>query len=193
MTTQLTSQKWLNLFETTYTNKLGKVCKWIFASRRKEPVVVGDRKADAVIIVPIYKDTTAHVSKVVLIKQYRPAIGGDECEFPAGLIDGDESYHATARRELKEETGLEMDDVRKYIPPCYSSSGMTDESVAMVFATCYGTPYTDGNEESEDIEIITLERHEIGEFLDVPGRLFSIKTYLGLLLMISDDSLWWSF
>jgi 8-oxo-dGTP pyrophosphatase MutT (NUDIX family) len=44
--------------------------------------------------------------KVVLVRQYRPGIGGVHYEVPAGVVDGaDPDLEAAARRELTEETG----------------------------------------------------------------------------------------
>jgi 8-oxo-dGTP pyrophosphatase MutT (NUDIX family) len=43
---------------------------------------------------------------VVLVRQYRPAIGAVHYEIPAGVVDAsDASPEAAARRELAEETG----------------------------------------------------------------------------------------
>ena len=43
--------------------------------------------------------------RVVLVRQYRPAIEQFTLELPAGLVDAGESPAETARRELLEETG----------------------------------------------------------------------------------------
>jgi 8-oxo-dGTP pyrophosphatase MutT (NUDIX family) len=44
--------------------------------------------------------------EVVLVRQYRPGVGGVHFEIPAGVVDGDDpDLEAAARRELAEETG----------------------------------------------------------------------------------------
>lgn len=43
---------------------------------------------------------------IVMLTQYRHAVGGWHREIPAGCRDGDESFLDCAMRELKEETGL---------------------------------------------------------------------------------------
>src|SRR5262245_2904302 len=44
--------------------------------------------------------------EVVMVRQYRPAIGQVHFEIPAGVVDpSDASPEAAARRELAEETG----------------------------------------------------------------------------------------
>jgi len=42
---------------------------------------------------------------VILVRQYRHAIGGDIREIPAGTFDADENPLECAKRELPEETG----------------------------------------------------------------------------------------
>jgi 8-oxo-dGTP pyrophosphatase MutT (NUDIX family) len=56
---------------------------------------------DWVNIVAITKD-----KKIILIEQYRHALGEVMLEIPGGAIDGDESPQTAACRELLEETGF---------------------------------------------------------------------------------------
>ena len=48
--------------------------------------------------------------EVILIEQYRHGAEEITMEFPAGMIDADESPEAAARRELTEETGFSTDN-----------------------------------------------------------------------------------
>jgi ADP-ribose pyrophosphatase len=65
----------------------------------KDPYYVIERP-DAAIVFPL-----TEVSEVVLVRQYRPAIGRVELGLPAGLVEVDEEPEKAARRELQEETG----------------------------------------------------------------------------------------
>ena len=46
---------------------------------------------------------------VVMVEQWRHAIGRASLEFPAGAVDTGEAPEAAGRRELREEAGVEVD------------------------------------------------------------------------------------
>ena len=135
--------KWLNFYETTFTNSAGESREWEYAARTGSD--------GAVVILAVLKEDPPHI---VLIKQYRPPVDNFAIEFPAGLIDPGESIQAAASRELEEETGY-LGEVVNIGPPIYSSPGLTDEFVAMV--TIHVTEKTDTSQEAdENIEVFTL-------------------------------------
>lgn len=165
-TEKLTDERWLNLFARTLRRD-GKTFRWVFASRKPDPTA--SRKADAVLVVPILIDgvEAGAEPKLIATREWRAAIGGYEWGIPAGLVDGDESLVETARRELLEETGYVLVDVLKVSPPSYSSTGMTDESAALVFCTCR-TPadHRPRPEETELIEVHPLSIRDIDRLID---------------------------
>jgi ADP-ribose pyrophosphatase len=65
----------------------------------KDPYYVLERP-DAAIVFPLTGE-----GEVVLVRQYRPAIGRIELGLPAGLVEESEEPEKAARRELLEETG----------------------------------------------------------------------------------------
>jgi ADP-ribose pyrophosphatase len=130
-TVNLTNEKWLNLFARTIRRD-GVEHRWLFASRKAEPRV--DGRPDAVLIVAILVGGPEPL--LVATREWRVPIGAYEWGVPAGLVDGDESVEEAARRELWEETGYEMVEVTEVSPLNYSSTGMTDEAVRMVYCTC---------------------------------------------------------
>jgi len=73
--------------------------------------------------VPIASD-----GKIILLRQYRPAVGGYLIEIPAGNIDEGESPLECAKRELAEETGHSSDNIVKiyegYLVPGYCNEYM---------------------------------------------------------------------
>lgn len=60
------------------------------------------RHQGAVAVVPLLED-----GRIVMVRQYRHAVGQVLVEFPAGKLDPGESVLECAIRELREETGYE--------------------------------------------------------------------------------------
>jgi ADP-ribose pyrophosphatase len=168
----------LNLFRSGYQDKRGAVRSWLYASRQDVSKVETNawERPDAVVIVPWH---TTH-QRLVVIREYRVVLGGYQIGFPAGLMDAGETILQTARRELFEETGLALRQVLRISPPVYSSSGMTDESVALVYVECDGAPSAAANESSEDIEILLVDGATAGEMLDDPELKIDVKTWMAL-------------
>lgn len=160
---KLTNNKWLNLFSLLFKNKKGKEIKWEFFSRKKDPFTSYE-SADAVVIVPIVK--SEYGNKILVIKEFRAPIWGYEWGFPAGLIDDSESIQDTVKRELKEETGLEVIKINEISPFLYSSAGATDESVVMVFVEAQGDINYSQQEDTEDIEVFLMNIDEVKELLN---------------------------
>ncbi len=184
---KVTDFKYLNLFLIDYTDREKCEKQWIFASRsdHQNPLQEKSSTPNAVVIVPY------HVSekKLVLIKEYRVALGGYQYGFPAGLVDKGETVGVSAQRELFEETGLKITKTLKKSPGVYSSSGMTDESVSMYFAECSGEASNIHNEASEDIEIILVSQQEAKDLLQDDTLKFDVKTWIVLNHFASSGSI----
>ena len=74
-------------------------------------------------------------NNIVLVYQYRHALGRRLWELPAGLLDlGGEPPNVTAARELEEEAGLAAADWRVLVD-LVSTPGFSDESVRVYLAT----------------------------------------------------------
>ncbi len=106
--------------------------------------------------------------RLVLIRQYRPPAGRFVFELPAGLIDEGETPEEAARRELREETGYTARAVRTG-PPCYTTPGMSDESVFMVEADIdedapENAVLRTGFDATENIETVLVPRAGIQAF-----------------------------
>jgi ADP-ribose pyrophosphatase len=160
---KITDQKWLNLFRVNWHNR-GKTGEWIFASRKEEPKhgkAIPD--PDAVIIVPIHvrRDHMGEHRKLITVREFRISIGDYEYSLPAGLRTDGESITDCAKRELKEETGLILTTIKRISPCIYSSTGLSDESVTMVFCECAGEISEAGLEETEVLTVHPLDIEQI--------------------------------
>ena len=66
--------------------------------------------ADGVIILPITPE-----KKLLMVRQYRPAIAETTLEFPSGTVDEGETPLQAAERELLEETGYRCEKIHYLI------------------------------------------------------------------------------
>lgn len=73
--------------------------------------------------------------EIILVRQYRYAIGKWIWELPAGTLDPGESARAAARRECAEEIGLSPRRIEK-LGEFYPTPGFCDE--VMIFFRCSG-------------------------------------------------------
>ena len=159
-TKQITDNKFLNLHEFLMKDEKGDCSSYYVASRNKNPLE-NKNKADAVCI------CATHHGKLVLIKQYRPAINDYIYELPAGLIDKGEDFYQAGIREFKEETGLNLDVIKNDIfsKPFFNSVGMTDESSSIIFGYASGDASNDFLEKYEEIEVIFANENEVKRIL----------------------------
>jgi ADP-ribose pyrophosphatase len=183
---KLTDEKWLNLFEVSYITRTGDEKSWQIASRQNEPKCLSGNyhRPDAVVIVPFHTVR----DKMVIIREYRVPLDDYEYGFPAGLVDDGESVEQAARRELMEETGLTVSRFIKISPPIYSSAGMTDESVAMVYVECEGEPSNSANTDSELIEILFISPDEALALLKDTTLKFDAKAWLAISQFAEKDA-----
>ena len=152
-TEKLFSGKFLEIYEDTYDNGK-KIVKWERCSRKNN--------VKAVMIVP-YHD---YKHSFVMISEYRIPIRNYEIGFPAGLMDNpNESVEDVVRRELKEETGLNLLRIIKTSPFTYTSSGMTDESILIAYVLVSGEVSKDYVQPSEDITPMFVTRTDIKNML----------------------------
>lgn len=168
---QMTENSHLNFYEMDVVDRKGKEFPYYLASRAKTKEKLKmyhldqEDHPDGVIIYSLYGEKN---DKVVLIRQYRYPLGGYIYEFPAGLVENGEEFHAAAVREMAEETGLTFKPWKvdkMYERPFYTTIGMTDECCSMVFGTAEGSISRAGLEDSEELEVILADRNEVKRIL----------------------------
>ncbi|MDO4454025.1 MAG: NUDIX hydrolase [Eubacteriales bacterium] len=166
---KLTENNHLNLYQLDAVNKVGKEFPYFVASRAKETeklkIKTKNNKPDGVIIYSICGENR---DKVVLVRQYRYSLDDYIYEFPAGLVEEDEDFKEAAVRELKEETGLDLQPIETdsmYEKPYFTTIGMTDECCATVYGYASGEVSKQGQEDSEEIEIVLADRKEVKRIL----------------------------
>ncbi|MCU0559654.1 MAG: NUDIX hydrolase [Desulfobacterales bacterium] len=173
---KLSDSPWLNLFQVTYRLEGRDPRRWTLATRRSIPRCASGRfeTPDAVIIAAFHRRRR----KLVVIRECRVPLAGVEYGFPAGLVDMGESIEHAAGRELVEETGLSVVNVLKISPPLYTSAGITDESISLVYVECDGEPSAASQGRSEQIEVLFVSAAEAACLCTDPTLKFDARAWL---------------
>ncbi len=134
------------------------------------------RHQGSVVVIAI--DETRSQPRVLLVRQYRHAVGQSLWELPAGRIDAGESELAAARRELREETGFTASEWRPALY-FYSSPGFLQESMALYLAR----QLRRGQAQPEDDEVIRLRFFPLTQAVRMVmnGQLRDGKSVAGIL------------
>jgi ADP-ribose pyrophosphatase len=166
---KLTNEKWLNLFASTFSHD-GKSGRWVFASRHADPRQP-PACADAVMIVPILREE-GQPARLVLLREFRVPIGDWIYALPAGLSEPGEPIEETVRREMLEETGLEVMRVKRVTQPLCTSAGLTDEAVALAFVDARRIEGGGQKlEAGEAIEVILADHAQVCALCQAPVRI----------------------
>jgi ADP-ribose pyrophosphatase len=136
------------------------------------------RHPGSVVIVPVTED-----DEVVLVRQYRPALGRWAWELPAGSLKPGEDVAKAAARECHEEIGLVAD---RLVPlgSFYPTPGYCDELMNFYRATGLRQPRGDEHaqqDEDEDIEAKAFSRDALTRMI-AAGEIIDLKTIAGLAM-----------
>jgi ADP-ribose pyrophosphatase len=124
--------------------------------------------------------------RVLLVRQWRHAIGRALLEIPAGTLDRDaasgiEDHAGAAARELEEETGYRAATWR-YLGSFFTAPGFTNELMHLYLATGLTAAHADrlGPDEDERLE---LEAIPLADAITMAerGEIADAKSIVGLL------------
>lgn len=132
------------------------------------------RHPGASAIVPV-----THNQTVLMLKQYRHAIGDFIWEIPAGTLAPGESPLECAKRELAEETGF-SGEVWQEIGVITPVPGYSDERIHLFIATEL-VPAKQNLDQDEMIHVHEMGLDEVMKMM-VEGRIQDSKTISGLSL-----------
>jgi ADP-ribose pyrophosphatase len=137
------------------------------------------RHPGSVVIVPVADD-----GRVLLVRQYRHAVGRAMWELPAGSLKPNEDPERAAVRECHEEVGLVPDRVER-LGSFFPTPGYCDEEMIFYRATRLREPRAGEvarPDEDEDIEVKPFAPDEL-ERMIAGGEIADLKTIGGLALI----------
>jgi len=113
---------------------------------------------DAVTILPINEQ-----GEVYFVRQYRVGAEALLLELPAGVLDAGEEPGLAARRELREEIGMDCESLEK-IGEFYMSPGYSNEFMTVFFAfNLFSSPLA--QDDDEFLEIVKIPLIQVFEML----------------------------
>jgi ADP-ribose pyrophosphatase len=133
----------LDFYEDTVEIPNGNVAHWDFLDHK-----------GAAAIVPVQDD-----GKIVMVRQYRNALGRETLEIPAGTLDyrGELTLEA-AKRELTEETGYTAESFELLIS-IFTAVAFCNEKIDVYVAR----GLKPGKQDLDEDEFINVEAYEIDE------------------------------
>lgn len=156
----------VDVYQDTMELPDGCIQKWDF---------VCHKKGGGACIVPVLAD-----GRILMVRQYRPAIDRETLELPAGAVDAeDATTEDTARRELREETGYTAEKwkllLRLKTAVAYCNE-YTDVYLASELKDFHGQAL----DEAEEIRLRAIEPEVLLQDI-YSGRIQDSKTVAGIL------------
>ncbi|KAG9671774.1 ADP-ribose pyrophosphatase, partial [Aureobasidium melanogenum] len=171
--------KWVALRKINWTDQSNATRTWEVASRKTRGKAGVDAVAMGNIILHPSKAPTT-----ILVLQYRPPIDAISVEWPAGLVDADESVEDAAVRELREETGYEG-KVTSVSPIVAADPGMTSANMQLAMMEVHlkegdkePEQQLDEGEHIERVVVPIAELYErLVEYSNMEGYMVSAKLF----------------
>jgi len=135
---------------------------------------------EAAAVVPFVSE-----EEILMVRQYRYALGKETLEIPAGKLDPGETPEACVRRELREETGYEAGEFT-FLCTYAPAIGYSNERIHIYSARRLRKKKTKVDER----EISAVETHRLDRLKKMAkkGRIEDGKTLLGLFFAGMDWS-----
>ena len=159
--------KFIDRYDVTYETAVGGTKVYEMISRDHDICEAEDKlgrltREDPDSVILILTDETGE--KLLITKEFRMACGHWVYNFPAGLIDPGETPEEAARRELREETGLELVSIDDVLGKSIAAIGFSNEKNVSIFGKARGTF---GKSTSAEEEIVPgwYTKQEVRELL----------------------------
>jgi ADP-ribose pyrophosphatase len=138
------------------------------------------RHEGSIVLIPIAAD-----GRILLVRQYRHAVGRFLWELPAGSLETNEDVAAAAARECQEELGLVADHLERlhtFFPtPGFCTEAMTYFKAAGLRTPGAGDPVAH-QDDDESIEVGSFSTAEVRQMIEA-GEIVDLKTVAALFLL----------
>ena len=155
--------KYIHRYDVAYETADGQEIIYETVSHNRDMTTfeeLNNMKSEAVVM--ILTDETG--DRLLLNREYRLAMGKWVYNFPAGLIDPGEDAVTAGRRELLEETGLELLEISDVLDRSYTCVGFSNEMCICIFGTARGE-FSKSVSSREEIEPGWYTRQEVKDLL----------------------------
>ena len=152
--------KYLKNYELTYLNKTGKEKKYEIVSRRELSGIedVGGKPSGVSIIATMN-------GKLLLLHEFRMGVNRKIYNLCAGMMEENEIIEDCIARELYEETGLQIKEIRKILPPSFAAVAISDTTTYIAFVEVCGT-FSDHTSDNEMIDAAFYSKDEVARLLE---------------------------
>ena len=172
--------KYLKNYELTYINKAGKEKKYEIVSRKNLETMedIGKLPSGVSII-------ATHNDKLLLLHEFRMGVNKAIYNLCAGMIEEGESIEECIKRELYEETGLSVKQVKTILPPSFSAVAISDTKTYIAFVEAEGN-MEDHTSDNEEIQAAFYSKKEVQKLLETEE--FSSRAQLAAYFFAADIS-----
>ena len=127
----------------------------------------------AAAVLPVADD-----GRLMLVRQYRHALGRYTLEVPAGKRDGDEDFFVCAKRELEEETGFKAESF-EYLLTVNTTVAFLDEIIYIYLARGLKSGKANWDEDEE----LGMELWELDDLIAMirEGKMTDSKTVAAIM------------
>ncbi|MCM1186292.1 MAG: NUDIX hydrolase [Lachnoclostridium sp.] len=152
--------RYLKNYEITYQNKVGREKKYEIVSRRELRGVEDLGAAPSGVSIVATKD-----GKLLLLHEFRMGINRTIYNLCAGMIEEGESIEECIARELYEETGLKVKEIKTILPPSFAAVAISDTTTYIAFVEAEGE-FEDHTSDNEQITAKFYTREEVSELIE---------------------------
>lgn len=155
--------KFITRYDVDYVTAEGHPKTYEIISRNRDIRTLEElqnRTPDSVVMIL----TDERGERILVSREYRMAMAQWIYNFPAGLIDPGETPEESARRELREETGLTLVRIDDVLDNGYSAVGFANERNVCVFGAAAGE-FRKSTSDAEEIVPGWYTKEEIRQLL----------------------------